>query len=265
MQKKISLQKIIESVLDDKGVEYDKTNDANVQSLRRAFYKLLERLGSDKEVLKCGKRNIEFKEAEVPFMKVVFSQLYEKNGIIDEFINEKNEHKKFSSRDVHKLIQDLLDEADKAGMDEEELIELAQFFSRIFLASPLRSIEYCHSLIDKLALTLQDLTYSEQAGYLIKVENILKKEFGLRFAEFTLNTEGLAYLIDERRKYCGDNINSDKFYEYDPEIRYSYIQRDRAVLERIQEDDELRQYIEKKLGKKAEEIFDYAELDDKTK
>lgn len=156
MQKKISLQKIIESVLDDKNVVYDITNDANVQSLRRAFYKLIEKLGSDKEVLKHGGKYMEFEESEVPFLKVIFSQLYDKKGIIDKFINEKSEHKKFSVRDVHKLIQELLDEAEKAGMDEEELIKLAQFFSDIFLESPLRSIEYCHTLIDALALNLQD-------------------------------------------------------------------------------------------------------------
>lgn len=54
MQKIISLQEIIESVLNDKGVEYEKTNDSTVRSLRRAFDKLIERLGSDKETLKRG-------------------------------------------------------------------------------------------------------------------------------------------------------------------------------------------------------------------
>lgn len=39
------------------------------------------------------------------------------------------------------------------------------------------------------------------------------------------------------------------------------MQRDKRVLEAIQEDDDLRQYIEKKFGKRAEEIFNYAVLD----
>lgn len=203
---------------------------------------------------------MEFEESEVPFLKVIFSQLYDKKGIIDKFINEKSEHKKFSVRDVHKLIQELLDEAEKAGMDEEELIKLAQFFSDIFLESPLRSIEYCHTLIDALALNLQDLTYGEQIQYLKKVEHILKKEFALRFAEKTLREANLGWCIDDRRKAMGDDISSEKFYEYDPDIRYIYMQRDKAILENIREDDDLRQYIEKKLGKRAEEIFDYAEL-----
>lgn len=88
----------------------------------------------------------------------------------------------------------------------------------------------------------------------------MKKEFALRFAEKTLREANLGWCIDDRRKAMGDDISSEKFYEYDPDIRYIYMQRDKAILENIREDDDLRQYIEKKLGKRAEEIFDYAEL-----
>lgn len=261
MQEKITLEKIIKEVLEDHGEKDSVSYEANMRRVRRAFDILIERLGSNKEALKHGGKNIEFKESEKSFMKVIISQLYDNEGIVAEFVNERNRDKTFSSKDVRKLIQALIDEADKTGMNELELIYLAQFFSNIFLISPLRSIEYCHTLIDYLALNLQDLTYSEQAEYLQRVEWILKKEFAIRCAELTLNIEGLGMLIEEKRKLVGDDIYSENFYEYDEEIRYEYIQRDKEVIKRIQEDDDLRQYIEKKFGKRAEEIFNYAVLD----
>ena len=47
-------------------------------------------------------------------------------------------------------------------------------------------------------------------------------------------------------------------FNYDLEKSEEYIERDCAILKRIQEDDALRQYIETSLGKKAEEIFNCA-------
>ena len=64
------------------------------------------------------------------------------------------------------------------------------------------------------------------------------------------------------KKERNDDIGSQSYYyESDPEIRFHYIQRDKRVLEAIQEDENLREYIEKKFGKRAEEIFNYAVLD----
>ena len=260
MPDKISLQEIIEDVLDDKKVAYEKTNDSNVRTLRRAFNRLIERLGSDKEMLQKG-GNFEFHKSEVPFMKVLIGQLYDGRGLIAHFTNERNRNMNFSARDVRGLIQSLLDEADKDGASEEELNEMARFFSSIFLFSPLRSIEYCHNLIDMLAMNLQDLPTSNQSIYLGKLEHILKKEFALRLAESALHSLNIAGMIDLSNEIAANDIDTQPYYECDPEIQFEYIQRDKCVLEKIQDDDDLRLYIEKKLGKKAEEIFNYTSLE----
>ena len=141
---------------------------------------------------------------------------------------------------------------------------MAHFFGSIFLYSPLRSIEYCHTLIDMLALNLQDLTSDRQSIYIGKVENILKKEFALRVTESTLEILDIAGIIEQSKNIVGNKIGIQNYCEKDPEIRFEYIQRDKRVLERIQEDDDLRCYIEKKMGMRAEDIFNYASLEGKS-
>ena len=258
MKDKISLQEIIEKVLNDKGIDYEKMNDANVRRLRRAFDKLIERLGSNKEILKDSEGNFLFQKEDVPFMKIIIEQLYDENGLISKFLN-KNTY--FSSKDVRNLIQSIIDEADKGGASENELKEIALFFSSIFLYSPLRSKESCHQLIDALVANLEDLPNSDQSIYLGKLEHILKKEFSLRIAESTQHILAIALGIE----FTDSDIGNHYYYERDPEIRFEYIERDKRVLEKIQEDADLRIYIEKKLGKKAEEIFNHAAFDSKPK
>lgn len=255
-KEKYTLKEIIESVLDDQGRKYVKENDSNVRALQRAFDKLIQKLGSDKEVLKRGGKNMEFDKSELPFMKVLITQLYDNEGIIAEFVNEGE--KQFSVAQVHMLVESLLNEAYKEGMNGPDLKKLADFFTNIFLVSPLRSIEYCHILIDSLAYNLQDLTSSDQAECLKQVEIILKKEFAYRLFELAVNTWGLGLDIEEKKKLVdGDS----PYYKYEQEKQFEYIQRDKAILGVIQKDDDLRKFVEKKVGKKAEEIFNYAALD----
>lgn len=207
---------------------------------------------------------MEFEEPEIPFMKVLISQLYDGRGLIGEFANDGNRNRSFSSKDVRELIQSLIDEAEKTGMSENELKQMAQFLCSIFLESPLRSIENCHVLIDTLATCLQDLTSAQQSRYLRKVEHILQKECFLRSAESIIAIKELAELVEISKALTNDNIGLQDYYEQDPEIRFEYIQRDQCVLKKIQEDDELRQYIENTFQKKAEDIFNYASLEDKS-
>lgn len=261
MEKKYSLNKIMKEVIEEKhrmyGINQDGIYESKIKSMSRWFKILIKKLGGDVEVLKNDKNNFEFKE-EYFIVKFILSQFYDEKGMIYNFVIDKN--KNFSSREVHKLIQEICNAGDREGMTESEIIELAKVFSSIFLESPLRSIEYCHALIDSFALNLQDLTSEQKAEYLLKYENILKKEFAIRYVELALNAERLGYLIDERRNLVGDDIYSGEFFEYDPTLRYYYMERDKELLEKIQEDEDLRYYIEKKIGKKAEEIFNYAAL-----
>lgn len=103
---------------------------------------------------------------------------------------------------------------------------------------------------------MQDLTTDKQSLYLKRVECLLKKECSLRISESIIAISDIAALV------TGENDSDIPAYNgFPPEIRFEYIQRDKYVLERIQEDDDLRQYIGKVFQKKAEEIFDYTILE----
>ena len=262
--KTIPLDSIIKKVLDNKGVQYDEAgSDSNIIALRRAFYRLLERLGSDKERFKENGKYL-FAEQEVPFMIVLLTQLYDNNGIIADFANRTKKIEKFLAREVYEFLDTLKKEIEKAESDEKkyDLRDMLIFFTDLFLWSPLRSLEECHKLIDVLAANLQEIPVDRQSFYLGKIEHILKKEVALRIAESTLEMVELAEKTEISKKERNDDIGSQSYYyESDPEIRFHYIQRDKRVLEAIQEDENLREYIEKKFGQRAEEIFNYAVLD----
>ena len=255
MKEKVSLLYIIQEVLADKNIPADPTNE---RALRRAFERLLERIGSDKSALKNDRNQFEFNVADVPFMKRILTQLYENKGIIAEFVNE-HRQKNFSSEETHNLIQSLIDEADAEGWTETELKDMAYFLSMLFYASPKRSIEYCHKLIDCLGASLADLPYAHQGIYLNKVEHVLKHEFALRMVDSVIAMIEIADISEDTKKLQATDVVD--YQEYDPIIRYEYAQRDQNILEKIQEDDDLRQYVEKKIGKKAEDIFNYANME----
>ena len=254
MSKKISLQKIIEATLTEKGVALD---ESIIRSLRRDFERLIKKMGGDKAQIKSKNGKIEFDESEVPFIKVIMRQLYDKKGLVAKFTNE---HTDISSSDIHKLIQSIIDEEDKNGATEDELVNLACFLDNIFFCAPLYSIENCHLAIDTLVLNLQDLTSTQQAVYLSKVEHTVKKEVKLRIAESAINALEICESIELSKQLYEYDIGIQGYCEFDSKIRLEYVQRDKNTLAKIQEDDDLRYYIEKKIGKKAEEIFNYATL-----
>lgn len=258
-EEKVSLRHVIKSVLKEKKLTNTFYEDSNIRALQRKFKKLIEKLGCDSDVLKPKGNHFEFKQSEVPFIKVILLQLHNEEGMISDFVNDEN--KKYSYEKVHGFIQLLLDEAEKDGMTEIELKKMAVFLSNIFLASPLRSIESCHRLIDALAANLHDLTSTQQADYLIKIEHLLKKEVSLRIAESAIQTKEIAKIIEFSKELVEDDIGYQNYYGNESEVMYEYTKRDREILKKIQEDDALRKYIENTMGKKAEDIFNYAALE----
>lgn len=134
-----TLKEIIESVLDDHNMEYANENDPNVRALQRAFDKLINKLGHDKEIHKHGGRQIIFFKSEVPYIKGIIAGLYENKGLYAELID--NRKKEDTVRQIHSFVESLLDEAKKDGMQEYQLIQMALFLDSILLNAQLQSPE----------------------------------------------------------------------------------------------------------------------------
>jgi len=251
MHEETSLAKIIDTVLQECGILHD---ESNKRMLHRSFEKLLEKIGTDKEFFKSGRKTFSFNKTDTKFMKIIIRQLYYGKGIIAQFVDNNLE---VSSVKVRDLIQSILDEEDKDGADEEELKHLACFLDKLFNCGALYSIENCHDLIDAIALNLDDLTSTDKIRYLSSLEQVLRSEFVSRITESIINMTAIAELVELSKEACADDIGIQNYTAFDPEIRFEYIQRDKSVLARIQEDDDLRYYIEKKIGKKVESIFNY--------
>ena len=245
----VSLQKIIDMVLEEApNASVVDTLDNDKRNLYRQFNRLIEKLSASKVAVKKGGRNYEFSITEVTFVKVLLSQMYSNQGVIAEFLKKNGD---FSSKDVCDLITSLLDEAKKDGATEEELMAMEEFYINFFYLLPMHSIEQCYNHISMIVLNLQDMTSSQQAVYLNRVEHLLKKEAALIVAESLIRCTEIAEILQME---SASDV-ADYYHTLPHEVEYEYFQRDRAVLARIQEDDDLRKYIENKLGEKAEEIF----------
>ena len=253
-----SLQKLIEAVLTENGLEHE---ESYTRRMRRGFEGLLKNLGGSIDGAKAGGRIIEFNDDEVPFIKTILWQIYEGNGIVAKVADERV---KISTDDIHNLIQAVIDDAEKQGVSKERLMKFTAYFLNLCSYASLYFIENCRKHIEALALNVYEMPSNMQAEYFIKVEHILKKEVALRVAESALGQADIAEFIEMSKEGYDDDIGIQRYSELDPEIRDDYVRRDKNILERIKQDDGLRQYIENKFGKTAEEIFNYAALNNET-
>lgn len=252
----VSLQHLIEEVLQDFYADKNTAADpSNVRNLRRAFERFIEALGGDPAILKDDSGRYKFEQDEVRYVKFILAQLNRKHEVFDILIKDHQRKKAFSSEKVNDLIKTLFAEAEQNQESCEELEELAKLCCKVFLFSPMRSLEKCHAAIDALWSTVQDLTYDEQSAYLANVAKYLELEIRHSIVESAINISDTARLAVY--------FTPDGFSPYEDlpsDIQYDYLQRDRNILARIQQDEGLRYYIESTFNKKAEDIFGYTAI-----
>lgn len=253
---KTSLGKVIKMILEENPESYNDSSGSNEKRLRRAFERLLEALGGDINELKAGSRRIEFEESELSFIMAIIRQLNTEDSVVNKLVDKNSE---ITYRDVSDFIQLVIDtEEKKEDVTDEELIELMVFMANMFSYAPLYFAETCHRLIDVLAANTKDLLSNEQAIHFINIQHMLEKEIAHCIAKSALRNWAIADLIEISKKVYEDDIGCQDYTEHSPELRAEYIKRDKEVLISIQEDEDLRRYVETKLGKKAEQIFNYA-------
>lgn len=262
----VSLQHLIKEVLREKGMLSTNgnmdTNSSNIRNLYRTFERFVKALGGDTSLLKDNsngknKRYV-IDKGDAAFVKLILVQLNEKNDLFEIILKDHKRSKSFSSKDVNEFIFTLFDAADNETDDRKktEIAEVANFCCKVFLQSPLRSLEKCHAVIDTIWSTVQDMTYEEQSRYLSEIADMLESELHRSHTESVINIRDTA----EMAISCNLSNGATPYDGYPSDIQNDYLQRDRNILARIQQDEELRNYIESTFRKKAEDIFGYTAI-----
>lgn len=257
MSKK-SLGSIITEVLKEEGGLQD--DESSVKQCRRGFTRLIEKLGGSIEDMKSANNVIEFEEAEVPGIKFLLRNIFRSDdNPIGEFLYSKD--KDFSAEEAIKFIDCVASElcaTEKAGTKKQ----VVEYLSDIFLLSHLRIIEECHTLIDIYAGNLQHQLRAEQLTFLQSLRDVITHYLTTNIVQRAYR---MAEIANDIELYKNGEAEIDCVYEgYPTNIQAEYVQRDIEILRAIREDDDLREYIEKKTGKKAEDIFNYRALTDFT-
>ncbi len=252
----ISLGAIISDVLKERNVE----NEASIKQCRRNFTKLIEKLGGNIDDLKNCQNSIRFNEDEVPFIKFLILKIFlSSNNAINNFLSSKD--KDITPEMVEEFIDQVANEfCDSENSEEKE--KMITYLSDIFMLSHVRIVKECHELVDHYA---NELYYLPRSLKLLYLQN-LKNELCCITASQLMQVAQKIKEISEYIELCKDGEKEvDCIYDgFSIDIQTEYIQRDQEILRALQEDEDLRAYVEKKIGKKVEEIFNYRALTDFT-
>lgn len=258
---KRSLGSIINEVLkeEDKSQEGKLQEDeSSIRKCRRGFTSLIEKLGGSIDDIKSSKNVIEFEEDEVPGIKVLLHGVFRTdNNPISDFLLSKGDD--FSVEDATKFIDYLV--ANLYATEEEGKKEdLVKSLSDDTMVSHMRIIDECHKLVDGYARELQHLLKSERLIHLQLLRDEILHFHALELVERAYRIAEISEMVE---LYKDGEEEIDCIYEGSPKsVQSEYVQRDIEILKAIQEDDNLRAYVEKKIGKKAEDIFNYRALTD---
>ncbi len=246
---KISLYKIISEVMDEGKYHLSE------RTLLRRFQKLVAIGGGIADTMKTGTTTY-FEEEEVLFVKHILKDLAMNKGLCSQFIDKNRGDDYVGASQVHEFIQKFFYELEADGASEEECQANLNFLAMIFLIPVHEMRENCHRLIDGIWLNLSSYPYTHQAMMMERLTKILKKEFAEITVQSTFMVGELAELIQKSKELCGDNIGMQDYG--DDSIGVEYAERDMRTLRQIQADPDLRAYVEKKLGAKAEDVFNVA-------
>ena len=225
--------------------------DSAVKKLRRTFTKFIEAGGGRLEQLKDEKGVIHFDEEDVPVIRTVLAQLAEKRGFAHTFMKD---HRRIPDlEDTHDFIQDIIFEMENDNMDEAQVMHYAVTLDRLFQFSFLATIDYCHRLVDGVALNLMPYPYTHQMTFVKSFENTLKRQYAISMVEAIMNTGELGAVIREA-KQAGFIDEAVPSYG-DDEIADEYRRRDAATVEYLKANPEIRRFVETKAGGTVEEIW----------
>lgn len=256
------ISECLEEIIAKNGSLDEENKEENItRNLSRYFDTFLKSIGIISDYIKNQKRQYEITEENAPFVKSILISMHFSDDIPKFIRINKDEHGLIKTDKFHDYVQLLIDEIDKNGdFTEEKMQNFVLGISNIYRAFPLSIIDSCHVLLDNIKNTFASLTFNQQFEYSYTLYNILKSEFARRFVNQAIDISIIAEMLEiNMDQYNKEEVLTYTECDYLPdELRLKYVVRDSQIMALIQEDALLREYIEKSLGKKAEEIFCYA-------
>lgn len=243
---KVSLTSIINEVIGDSKAMSDRT-------LLRRFYKLVAVSGGNIERLKDERGHIFFEEEDTMFIKTLLEELYMNEGIASKFIDKQVGEDYVGYADLHSFVQKYLKNLSDSGSSEEEIQGTLNFLCMLFLLPVKENLYESHRLIDYIFLNLEQYPYTHQAIMSEKVYSEIQRMFAHTMVEGMLNLSELCSFISAGQDLA-DSKNPFDWYG-DDQVGLEYRERDRRAYRRLVEDDELREFVEKRAGAKINQIF----------
>ena len=229
------------------------------KKLHRRFVKMIENCGGSIEHLKEGNKNISFPEEEKDFIQMILEQLAKEEGL--SFKIWENRDDTFDLGEVHAFIQDYADYLGEHGYDEGTILGVVKELDMLFQLSVRQTIQRCHELLDCYALNLKPYLYTYQNTYAAKMERVLMKILASTMVEAAIHCSDLGSFIKDAMELTESDSISDLYGEEDDVVKDEYVQRDKAVIQFLNENPEFKLVVEKKTGATIESIWRLTEDD----
>lgn len=224
------------------------------KKLRRRFNKFIESGGGSMDKLRGTNGHVEFEDEEAAFIRAILIQLAEGKGFAFKLM-VKNRSGTPTLNDEHDFFQEIIDLMRDDGAGEEYIMANLRMLDRLFQLSFRQSIEYCHQLVDCVAINLLPYPYTHQVMLMSNFTELLKREFARTMGEAIKNSLGVAEVIRDMKELMETEDVGDFYGEDEDEIKSEYCQRDAALIAFLKADEEVRQLLEKRVGATIEEIW----------
>ena len=245
----ISLSKIAENM----SVLFpDKDVDSITRKARRSFMRFIEAGGGNADQLKDDNGNMYFDEQEAVYVEAILKQLISQKGAAYSFSKKKSIP---SEADIHNMIQNVLEDIDETKITEDIIQRGVNFLDMIFQLSFRRKIRYCHELVDAVGLNLEPYLYTYQLLFTERLADFLLREVIRTATEAAIYCSDLAGILGINSDNLGDISLGDLYGEPGDPIRREYEQRDTVAYNFLIKEPVIREYVEKKVGQKIEDIF----------
>lgn len=249
MGKTIALISLTEEITNKFGVMSERT-------LRRRFQKLIDVCGGNYTLLQNKNGKVYFDENETSFVKHILTELVKNEGILSKFIDKKNTNEFVGIEEVRGFIQSYIGKLEEDGYNENEIKAAVEFLSMLFLLPVHVSRENCYQYVMSIWLNLQAYPYTHQVSTMKQTEALLKKQLAVSAVNSIFMIGELSELIQSSKNITEDGIGIQDYGNDTPTAEY--FERDRKALQLIQSNPEIRAYVERLTGQKAEEVFNVA-------